>query len=316
MTTVTAYDSRPRAAAVTAVFLLIAAILSGRPQPAGGARVLAIQTVAAKSHWYFMRGVLHALANAGHQVKVYTPFPDPRELTPATATANYTEVDTYPMYANVLTAVNLDIAVVGPLLSQPSLLVPFILNGSRFNCDLLYNLLPDVDGGDAYDLFITEPLSSECVSHASHRFGVPLVYTIPSPLLPWIETGVFGEYANPSYVPHLLSAYTRLDSFNRRLHNALLYLQTIYLNYRATAAAVAAENRTYDRVPPVKPSLVFVNTHYVTEHARPVPNNRVNVGGIHLKKPEPLPAVSNVAAPSPPATLLLRILRYLNNYLR
>ncbi|VVC43591.1 Hypothetical protein CINCED_3A007776 [Cinara cedri] len=277
--------SRSRAAAVATACLLVAAVLSGRPRPADGARVLAVETVFARSHWNFMRGVLHALVDAGHQVKAYTPFPGRNSTA-----ANYTEVDTYADYGDVLAAVNMNATEVGPLFSTPSFLIPFMVNGSRFTCDVLDKLVPDADGGETFDLFITEPLSSECVSHVSRRLGVPLVYTIPAPLLPWIEISLFGHYPNPSYVPHMLSAYTSPNTFFRRAHNLALYLQTVYLHYRATIAAVAAENRTYDRMPPVNPSLVFVNTHYATELARPVPANRVNVGGIHLKKPEPLPA--------------------------
>lgn len=55
------------------------------------------------------------------------------------------------------------------------------------------------------------------------------------------------------------------------------------------------QNQHYDRTPPVKPSLAFVNTHYVTEPLRLMPANRVDIGGIHLKTLEPLPAVSNYA---------------------
>jgi hypothetical protein len=84
-------------------------------------------------------------------------------------------------------------------------------------------------------------------------------------------------------VPHVLSAYSVLDTFYRRLRNVGLHAYTVYLHHRLVAA---------DREPPVKPSLVFVNTHYATEPSRPVPVNRVNVGGVHLKRPDPLPTVS------------------------
>lgn len=276
---------------VAVACLLTVTVLCGRSQLADGARVLAFQSVAAKSHWYFMRGVLRALVDAGHHVKVYTPFPASRDRNETAAAAgNYIEVDTRAEYE--LTAVDMDATVVSQQLSRTSTLIPFLTDSSRYICDLVDKLLPDSDGGGAFDLFITEPLSDECASYATRRLGVPLIYTIPAPPMPWIETGVFGHYANPSYVQHMLYAYTVHDSFYRRLCNVALHIQSSYLHYRTTAAAAAVENRPYDRVPPIKPSMVFVNTHYITEHARPVPADRMNVGGIHLKKPEPLPAVS------------------------
>lgn len=292
-------DSRGQRAAVTlcvTVGLLFAA--SGWPRPADSARVLAFESVSAKSHWYFMKGVLRALADNGHRVTVYTMFPD--KATPATV--NYTEVDMSAWYPVHMSAVSMPAAVVLPLFSQKSFLIPFMANGSRYSCDVMDELLANRGGdGDEFDLFLTEPLSDECVSHVARRLGLPLVYTVPSPLLSWIETDVFGHYANPAYVPHLLSAYSEVDTIYKRIHNVGMYLYVTYVNYRYMAAASATENRHYDRVPPVKPSLVFVNTHYVTEPSRLAPVNRVDVGGIHLKKPEPLPAVSKL----PPCILQL-----------
>ncbi|XP_026817847.1 uncharacterized protein LOC113556854 [Rhopalosiphum maidis] len=171
--------------------------------------------------------------------------------------------------------------------SRPSFMVPKIVNESHRVCEVMDRLLPR-DVGD-YDLFITEPLSSECVSHAARRLGVSLVYVVSAPLLPWIETAAFGHYSNPAVVPH---PFAVLDTFYRRLHSAAMHLYTVVANYWSTATAAAVERRPYDLAPPVKPALVFVNTHHVTtEPPRFVPANRVDVGGIHLTAPQPLPAV-------------------------
>lgn len=278
---------RPPWCGLAAIFLLTVAI-SDRPRTVDAARVLAFETVAAKSHWNFMRAVLHALAARGHSVKVYTPFPDLG--TPPTD--NYTEVKTSAEYQidganSSTTVVNLDASVVIPLFARPSFMVPFIVKSSRSTCDDMDRVLSRDVG--AYDLFVTEPLSSECVSHAARWLGVPLVYVVPAPLLPWIETGAFGHYSNPAVATHLFAPYAVPDTLYRRLHSAALHLYTVCGNYWYTAAA---ERRPYDLVPPVRPALVFVNTHHVTEPPRPVPANRVDVGGIHLTAPQPLPAVS------------------------
>ncbi|KAE9543336.1 hypothetical protein AGLY_003247 [Aphis glycines] len=45
----------------------------------------------------------------------------------------------------------------------------------------------------------------------------------------------------------------------------------------------------YDLVKPKKPSLVFMNTHYITDAPRPLPANVIQVGGIHLKSPNSIP---------------------------
>lgn len=264
--------------AVRVCLLILAA--TGWSHPADGVRVLAFSSVAARSHWNFMSGVLRALVDGGHQVTVYTQFPG----RGPPVNPNYTEVDTEKDYKHVF-GVALNATEVLPLFSDPLILIPFMANGSLFTCGVMDRLL-DGRSGDDFDVFITEPMSDECVSHAARRLGVPLVYTIPAPLLPWIEAGAFGHLGHPAYVPHVQLAHSTVDTFYRRLSNVALTLHTTYLNYRHLYG------QSLYHVPPVKPSLVFVNTHYITEPIRPVPVNRVDVGGVHLKKPKPLPAVS------------------------
>lgn len=274
--------------------LLCCAAIAFLLAAADGANVLAIESVAAKSHWNFMRGVLRALADRGHRVTVYTPFPDSRDAATVVANSNYTEVNTSEYYNKDTVALNIDITLATQVFCQPSILVPMMANGSRFTCDqtnrVLSDLLPD---SGAYDVFITEPLSCECASHAVRRLGdnVPLVYTVPMPLLPWMEATVLGRYVNPAYESHIIAKYIVPDTFYRRLHSVALHLYTTYAFYRYILTE--APDRPYDHAPPIKPSLMFVNTHFITESAKPTPANRINVGGIHLAAPAPLPPVSS-----------------------
>jgi len=254
------------------------------PRSSDTARVLAIETIAAKSHWYFMRGVLRALVDRGHQVTVYTPFPDAG--TPATD--GYTEVDTNDEYrTRGREAVDKEITEILIHFSRPSIIVPFLINESRSVCDIMDRILPrDLC---AYDLFITEAISSECVTHVARRLAVPLIYTTPAPMQPSIETAAFGHYGNPAVVSHLFATYAVPDTFYRRLNSVAIHLYTICAHFWYT---MTTERRPYDLVAPVKPALVFVNSHHSVEASRPLPGNRVDVGGVHLTALRPLPTVS------------------------
>lgn len=71
----------------TRVLTLVVVLAPGRWwSPVEGAKILAVQTVAAKSHWNFMSGVFRSLTDVGHTVTVFTTFPDGDW-------ENYTEVD-------------------------------------------------------------------------------------------------------------------------------------------------------------------------------------------------------------------------------
>lgn len=162
-----------------------------------------METIVAKSHWHFIRGVLHALVDLGHQVTVYTPFP---ELgTPATD--GYTGVDINDEYrTRTKEAVDLDVTEILMHYSRPWIIVPFLVNESCSVCDIMDRLLPRDVG--AYDLFVKESISRECVTHAACRLGVPLVYTAPAPSTqPSLETTAFGHYGNPAVVSHLFATY-------------------------------------------------------------------------------------------------------------
>jgi glucuronosyltransferase len=143
--------------------------------------------VAAKSHWNVMKGVLHALVGRGHAVKVYTPFPADHGTPP---TDNYTEVETSAHY--------------------------HISSDTDETATAAVNM----------NASAVVPLGSDCVSHAARRLGVPLVYVVPAPLLPWIETAAFGHYSNPAVAPHLFAAYAVPDTFYRRLHSAAMHPHT------------------------------------------------------------------------------------------
>lgn len=67
-------------------FLITVFALTACTLPVKSSRILAIETVAGKSHWNFMNAVLGALLDGGHSVTVFTPFPGGQR-------ENYTEVD-------------------------------------------------------------------------------------------------------------------------------------------------------------------------------------------------------------------------------
>lgn len=60
---------------------------------ADGARILAVETMASKSHRNFVSGTIRALVGRGHHVTAFTSYPD-GGCSDATAFCNCTEADT------------------------------------------------------------------------------------------------------------------------------------------------------------------------------------------------------------------------------
>lgn len=241
-------------------------------------RVLAVETVAGKSHWNFMRAVLRALTDGGHRVTVFTPFADgDRE--------NYTEVD---MSAEFPIKLDMDLTEIMEKFVSPTSLLPMSVTLSRLFCDIIYGnkQMQDVlqrRWRDDFDVVIIEPLGSECVSYLAAELGLPVIYAVPSPMITHREYGFFGHIPNPATVSHLLADHGVPRSFGQRFGNAIL---SAYAVFTVVYGEWTAQPGPYDRIPAVPPALVFVNSDFITEAPRPVPPNVVYVGGLHLERPK------------------------------
>lgn len=270
-----------------------AATMTGRP-----ANILAVASVPGRSHWNFMSAVLRALTDRGHRVVAFTSYPS---ASAARAHGgNYTEVDTSAVLrrhageraSRVLSEY-----------SRLSYIVPSVVRWSREFCDAVYDMeqiraLMRCGGGDGnrtaaagrFDLLVTEPLGSECVAHLAAAVGLPMVYVVPSPMPTYMQPSIVGHSANPAYVPHLLYG-SAVRAFRHRLANTAVYAYGRLVRWYAERTAA---RRPYDAAEPAKPSVVFVNSHHVTEPTMLLPSNVVHVGGIHLQQDEPgvLPPVS------------------------
>jgi len=63
------------------------------------------------------------------------------------------------------------------------------------------------------------------------------------------------------------------------------------LKYKSWSDGIM-DPQPFDQVEPVKPSIVFSNSHYITDAPRPLAPNLIPVGGIHLGRPRKIPDVS------------------------
>lgn len=238
-------------------------------------RVLAVEYVPGKSHWNFMKAVLHALTDRGHAVTVFTPFPDGDHRE------NYTEVD---MSADVPPKVAMDAVEVLNTFGRTSVMIPLVMQLSRTFCTIVHNknVTRNIlrDGG--FDVVITETAGSECASYLAAELGLPLIYAIPSPMVTYIERALLGHVSNPATVSHMMADHAVPRTFAQRFSNLALSAYSAYALAREESRLRSIDPQPYDQVSPVKPSVVFVNTHHATDAPRPMPPGVVQIGGIHL----------------------------------
>ncbi|XP_060869962.1 UDP-glucosyltransferase 2-like [Metopolophium dirhodum] len=245
------------------------------------ANILAVETVPGRSHWNFMSAVLRALTDRGHSVVAFTSYP---AQWPSSTHGNYTEVDTSAVLLRH--AGELASRVLSDY-SRLSYIVPSVVRWSRQFCDAVYDMeqiralmVNGTDTAARFDLLVTEPLGSECVAHLAAAIGLPMVYVVPTPMITYMQPSIVGHSANPAYVPHLLYG-SAVRAFRHRLVNTAMYAYGRLVRWYAERMAL---RRPYDVGEPAKPSVVFVNSHHVTEPTMLLPTNVIHVGGIHLDR--------------------------------
>ncbi|XP_022162081.1 UDP-glucuronosyltransferase 2B7-like isoform X5 [Myzus persicae] len=269
----------------TAVSLILFLLVDLRTMPVGeAARILAVETVAGKSHWYFMSSLLRSLTDAGHEVTVFTPFPEGDR-------ANYTEVDTSRDFP-----IKLDMDVMQTMkdFSDPFKLINIMSHMGRFYCDAIYfnQKLKDLMASgarDRYDLLLVEPLGFDCISYLANGLGLPVIYSIPSPMLTFAEGLFTGHVSNPATVSNILAKHAVPGTFVQRFTNMALLTYGMVKSRFDQMAIFFTDPRSYDRAPTADPTIIFQNSHYITEVSRPVTSNVVYVGGVHLKPPKTIP---------------------------
>ncbi|XP_050054770.1 UDP-glucosyltransferase 2-like isoform X3 [Aphis gossypii] len=251
--------------------------------PAEAANVLALQSIAGKSHWNVMRALLRALTDRGHTVIAFTPFLDGDR-------DGYAEVD---VSGDLEVRVGLNVSQFNDVQCTP-IIIKHVVNATRTGCSAVFEhprMREIFDGRSRpFDVLVVGALWLDCVSYAANVLRVPAVYVVPSPIVTYSERSFFGHVPNPAAVSNVLFSRAVPTAFADRFANAL---QTAYGSW-----TLWREERRHRQIRPlasdavvdlVKPSVTFTNTHFITEPSRPLSPDVVQIGGIHLAQPGPLP---------------------------
>lgn len=258
---------------------------------ADSAKVLGVFPFGSASHYIAFEPLMLELAHRGHNVTVYSPFPQ------KTKVPNFTDF-------------NLKGSV--KILSNA---LPFntfqgrshtIFDDFYFLRSELYQLekvlqsdaMQDlISSNEKFDLVVAEYFNSEVLLAFGHRFNAPYIAMSSCPLMPWASY-LFANPSNPSYVPVLFVPYSNHMSFVQRLTNAYRQLIAL-LGYRYYIMPRTQElvQKYFGETAPspddlVKnTSLLFVNTYFSFHGSQPFSKKIIETGGIHVKAPKKLPQV-------------------------
>lgn len=142
-----------------------------------------------------------------------------------------------------------------------------------------------------FDAIVVEPGKWDCLSYIAAETGLPLIHIAPMSAASFVQYDSLGVVTNPAAVAPVLTDHAVPRTFGQRFWNAVFTVYdsaTLAYMYRLLRTV---DPKPYDSWATTRPSLVFVNGHFASNPSQPVPENIINVGGIHLKPVRPIPSV-------------------------
>jgi len=155
---------------------------------------------------------------------------------------------------------------------------------------------------NSFDLVMVESFLQEYTVAIGHKYNAPVINLSPS--MVWVSASKWLHLPSTfSYVPDCCIGVTDDMSFTERLKNTIvglvemfvedyLYIPMIKATMSKHFAYVGWESRPTLEQMLNNVSLTLMNAYHVVGVCRPYLQGVIEVGGMHIKQPKPLPKVS------------------------
>ncbi|KAI7815543.1 UDP-glucuronosyltransferase [Rhyzopertha dominica] len=268
---------------------IVAALLLASVNKCDGYNILGIFPMQGKSHFAMFEPLMEELARRGHSVDVVSHFP---QNTPIPGYNDLSIKGTLPSFIN-----NVSMELFRDTTQFDVLMLTLSESGVEL-CETLFNtkVLQDLKHTKKkYDVLITEIFSTDCMLGFAHHFGIPSIAMTTSVNLPW-GGDRFGNPDNPSYIPNYFVPYNGKMTLYERIINTLALIGTkltyeIVSNWGCNELARKFFGPDLPHLNDLayNMSLLLVNSHFSLHQARPTVPNFVEVAGLHIRDPKPLP---------------------------
>ncbi|XP_065219026.1 UDP-glycosyltransferase UGT5-like isoform X29 [Planococcus citri] len=252
-------------------------------------KILAVLPYPSKSHYSIPDPLLVRLAELGHNVTVYNPYPKKEKIP------NYTEIDTescFPRPSNMLT-VDFMSSVGSDFLNNAILSLRVTLKFEQItDCKPLMELF---NSTEKYDVFLTESFVTDAMVMYAAKFQIPLISVTPNVMSPWLSSRM-GNPDNPACDLQTGLDFTGEMTFLKRLESTIFYiLRLLGHRYYVWEIDRATVRSVFESAPDIEDmvrntSLLFISTNSVINYP-PIPlvPGVVDIGGIHIGLAKPLP---------------------------
>ncbi|XP_065219038.1 UDP-glycosyltransferase UGT5-like isoform X40 [Planococcus citri] len=251
-------------------------------------KILAVMPFPSISHYAIPDPILVRLAELGHEVTVYSPFPKKEKIP------NYRNFDIGPCFAPPKEVLTVDFMASMASNSLNNLIILFFFTPKFHDFENCKPFMELLNSDEKYDAVLTETFITDVTTAFASKFDAPLITVIPNVMLPWLSSRM-GNPDNPAYVPNIISGYLEKMSFLERTWNTVLYVlsNTLY-KYLTTRNDNEIVQKYFKSVPPMEDiigntSLLFTASNSVINGPIPLVPGVVDIGGIHIKPAKSLP---------------------------
>ncbi|KAJ8972845.1 hypothetical protein NQ314_000010 [Rhamnusium bicolor] len=234
--------------------------------------------------------LMKSLAEKGHDVTVISPFPLENP------TPNYKDVSLKDLSSISLNTINMEEISVSRFRKYG-----IALYLSRVASNTCENVLSSktfqtfMNTEENVDLIIAEFFNTDCFLCLVQKFKSPIIGVSTSTLMPWTS----DRLANPThtaYIPNNLMDYSDHMEFFERVENTLVTLfHKFFYEYVILRQDEHIIRKYFGKKSStlkdfvMNSSLLLVNTHFTLNLPRPLVPNIIEIGGIHIERPKPLP---------------------------
>ncbi|XP_033229946.1 UDP-glucuronosyltransferase 2B15-like isoform X2 [Belonocnema kinseyi] len=259
--------------------------------------ILAALFTSSGSHFTFFKPLLEELARRGHNLTVLSYNPRKNNTMDTKILHNYKDVLLTDPKLITRNVVNVEKMVSNSYFINMGKFFRLRELGLKY-CEMTFNnteVRELIKSDQRFDLIFMETFSTDCALGFVHRFQAPFIALSSHEIMPWINDRL-GNPDNPSYIPEFFKLYSGQMRFMQRVMNTLglWWAKFIYEIAFQCPNQKLVEDTFGPEVPPLseiakKTSALLVNTHYSIHGSRPYVPNVIEVGGMHIGEPKPLP---------------------------
>ncbi|XP_077291127.1 UDP-glycosyltransferase UGT5-like [Arctopsyche grandis] len=271
---------------------IVALLIQVLIQQTSSARILVLLPFSGKSHFIFMLPIVNELVNRGHDLTVIAPYEEKN--------AKYTQIIVEKRMLWELLGEKPDIFALETIPFEATL--DLVWSGGYFTTESAFNASNVKrfikEDNSHFDLIISEVFYQEAMYMFAHKYKAPLIGICTMGYTQFIGASM-GSPLLPSYMAHEFLNLDQPMTFSQRMTNLYSTLFDLFWRhwYLLPKHQRLAEKSFPDLPQPLPSledleknfSLVLINSHFSYDIVRPYVPGIIEIGGVHIKNPKPLP---------------------------